>query len=299
MSAAEVVAAAHELYNNANKDADTWLRKWQQSPESWQTAHHLLSDPTVGLTVHYLAAQTLRTKVMFDFVELPLDCHRSLCDSILGHIVKHIDGPRTVASMLSLALADLSVQTAATWPNPVETAVTALSECKSPNARKRLLDFLKMIPEESIERRVMVDPSSRETHHKILESSAPSVLAYLGSIRTEVAVKEDPELFTPLTKRFIPGDFFLDMFSSTLYESPILQDCFDPLCSPDASLPEAAANCLTEILKESSANPLRHSPFLGIARTRLLAPESPIRALLVSALQSSSSDFLTTARVGR
>eukprot|EP00913_Durusdinium_trenchii_P014011 g13156.t1 len=93
----QVVNALQALYATSDpqtkKQADDWLTKFQQTPAAWQ------------------AAQTMRTKVQFDFYELPADSYMSLRDSMLVHIDRFRAAEhQPIHTMLAIGLADLAIQ---------------------------------------------------------------------------------------------------------------------------------------------------------------------------------------------
>ena len=56
------------------KEATTWLEKFQNTSEAWQVADQLLAQPSEDgrpRAEHIFAAQTMRTKIQYDWTELP------------------------------------------------------------------------------------------------------------------------------------------------------------------------------------------------------------------------------------
>ncbi|CAE8627237.1 unnamed protein product, partial [Polarella glacialis] len=86
----QALQALQALYSSPDpatkKEADDWLTKFQQTPAAWQVVDSLLSSGDAPMQFRFFAAQTMRTKVQFDFYELPAESYGSLRDSLLGHI---------------------------------------------------------------------------------------------------------------------------------------------------------------------------------------------------------------------
>ena len=74
------------------KDANVWLEQFQGTTEAWQVADQLLALEVAGngllTAAQIFAAQTMRTKIQYDFAELPTESHHSLRNSLLGHVVR-------------------------------------------------------------------------------------------------------------------------------------------------------------------------------------------------------------------
>ena len=74
------------------KDANVWLEQFQGTTEAWQVADQLLAleaaDNGLLTAAQIFAAQTMRTKIQYDFAELPTESHHSLRNSLLGHVVR-------------------------------------------------------------------------------------------------------------------------------------------------------------------------------------------------------------------
>ena len=113
-------ALYHASDDASRKAACAWLEGWQTSPQAWREADALLHDATRPMEAHYLAAQTLRTKVQHDVEELPSEALPSLRDSLAGLLLAFGRGAPPVRTQLSLALASLAAALPASeWrPSP-------------------------------------------------------------------------------------------------------------------------------------------------------------------------------------
>ncbi|CBZ50961.1 conserved hypothetical protein [Neospora caninum Liverpool] len=167
----DVVQMLETLYCSADpharRQADIWLRHWQKSSEAWALSMEMLlqyaqtpapaQSPVLSDEAVYFLSQTLRTKTMFDFHQLPAASHEVLCSQVIRLLqsftapAPHADasaadtpastagpppaaGPsanaqrdrhRAAVTQLSLCLADLALQTADKWETPVQVILQA------------------------------------------------------------------------------------------------------------------------------------------------------------------------------
>ncbi|CAJ1413575.1 unnamed protein product, partial [Effrenium voratum] len=120
----------------------------------------------------FFAAQTMRTKVQFDFYELPADSYTSLRDSMLTHINRFRAAEHApIHTMLAIALADLAIQMDHAWPNAVETLFQHFGQ--SPDSYPTLLEVLRMLPEENNNLKLMTDSFKRESCSQRLQAATP------------------------------------------------------------------------------------------------------------------------------
>jgi transportin-3 len=72
------------------KEATVWLEHFQGTSEAWQVADQLLALPIQpdSQAQHIFAAQTMRTKIQYDWNELPKEAHESLRGSLLNHVLR-------------------------------------------------------------------------------------------------------------------------------------------------------------------------------------------------------------------
>ncbi|EPR56996.1 hypothetical protein TGGT1_264830 [Toxoplasma gondii GT1] len=236
----DVVQMLQTLYFNtdphARRQADVWLRQWQKSSDAWALSMEMLlhytqtpggSPASVRLSDEavYFLCQTLRTKTMFDFHQLPLASHESLCSQVL-RLLQAFSAPgapeascaeaasspsaassnsqrdrhRAAVTQLSLCLADLALQTADKWQNPVQVILQAFplalpasdsgSDLATGNEHGRaialLLLLLKHLAEESTSRRVMADETVRRRHLANMGKAASTVMQTLLKLRQVV-----------------------------------------------------------------------------------------------------------------
>ena len=104
----------NELYRgdgSSRDEVNQWLQGFQRTPYAWKISDELLYTKRSIEAVSF-ASQTIRSKVLYDFAELPADSHNQLMESILSHVMK-MDN-QVALTQLCLSLADLVLQMAPT-----------------------------------------------------------------------------------------------------------------------------------------------------------------------------------------
>ncbi|GAA5857671.1 hypothetical protein JCM8547_004324 [Rhodosporidiobolus lusitaniae] len=147
----QVVEALNTLYTNpdntAKEKANAWLGEFQKSNEAWATSQLILFAPDAPVEPKLFAAQTFRTKVTYDFDQLPEPQLLPLRDSLLTALRNFASGPRVILTQICIALADIALQlTAQQWPDPVATMIEMFG--KEPEMAAALLEFLQVLAEE-------------------------------------------------------------------------------------------------------------------------------------------------------
>ena len=87
------------------------IKGFQKTPYAWKISDELLYTKRSIEAVSF-ASQTIRSKVLYDFAELPAESHNQLMESILRHVMK-MDN-QVALTQLCLSLADLVLQMAPT-----------------------------------------------------------------------------------------------------------------------------------------------------------------------------------------
>jgi len=83
------------------ESASKWLEELQKTVYAWQIADQLLIK-RLDFESCYFAAQTLKTKIQYNFNELPPDSYCSLKDSVIAHLV-NID-EKVIQTQLCLSI---------------------------------------------------------------------------------------------------------------------------------------------------------------------------------------------------
>ena len=142
--------ATATLYGNSNpslrSQANDYLLTFQRSEEAWKVIFPLLVDQNSGLEMRVFVAQTLRSKVQYDFGQLPAETLSSLKESIMQAMVYFNDKQKLITTQLCISMAYFALQDLS-WSNAITEIISSLY----PNAMNTLLEFLKILPEEMLD----------------------------------------------------------------------------------------------------------------------------------------------------
>ena len=238
------------------KEATTWLEKFQNTQEAWQVADQLLAQPSPPAggvqPEHIFAAQTMRTKIQYDWAELPAEAHASLRQSLLAHVLRFGTGPQPVLTQLCLAVGVLALHMEEWHATVVNDLVSSLTTPPEQALTKLpcLLELLLVLPEEAENYKVNVLPRRRENFRSVLQQASGSVLSLLAQVCSQCS----PQLGSP------PGDDILNRMMrcvvpwmrnvtipiDQLASSPLIPFGFRALAAPN--LFDAAGDLIVEIM---------------------------------------------------
>lgn len=180
----QVCAALNALYHNQDpvlkKQANDWLLKFQSQPVAWQVADRILQTANLPSETYYFAANSLRLKLLNSFDELPNSASRlSFRDSLLNHLLTFKEGPPIVRNCLGLCLANLVVHLLLQeWVDPFSALINSLAK---PETAIILLEILKCIPEECINKRLHISRDHRQAAFVALKKVSAYILKILTS----------------------------------------------------------------------------------------------------------------------
>ncbi|QPG77005.1 hypothetical protein FOA43_004399 [Brettanomyces nanus] len=175
--------AISTMYGNTDSsfkaEANEYLLRFQRSDEAWKVIFPLLVDENVSLEMKMFVAQTLRSKVQYDFGQLPEESFSSLKDSIIQALLYFNDKQKLITTQLCLALAYFALQDLK-WDNAVGEIINTLSS----NAMDTLLEFLKVLPEEMLDvrRTPLTEEEFGHQTKKLIDNSVEQVLYILTSL---------------------------------------------------------------------------------------------------------------------
>lgn len=185
-NAQAVLAAVTTLYSSPNvqdkEKASSWLGEFQRSIFAWETADQLLQLKN-DVESTYFAAQTMRTKILYSFQELPANTRDSLKASLLTHIENFCGFSPAITIQLALAVCDLALQMPE-WKLPAVTFIEKYSKDK--NALPYLLEILTVLPEEVNSRHLRLGANRRATIIDEMENSAPRVIDVIQAYMVEL-----------------------------------------------------------------------------------------------------------------
>lgn len=247
----QALQALQALYGSPDpatkKQADDWLTKFQQTPTAWQVADQILSSAEAPVQFRFFAAQTMRTKVQFDFYELPAESYGNLRDSLLGHIDRfRAPEHQAIHTMLAVALADLAIQMDAAWPTVVPTLFERFGT--NPQSYATLLEVLQMLPEENMNMKLMTDSFKRDSSRDRLQQATTQVIQFILTLQcpTLQAKKKVLECFLSWIK-------FTNVQASDIAQNPIIPECFRHIIE-GSELSETATDIIIEVLRMSSTD---------------------------------------------
>ena len=152
---AAAFAASQDARGSAQQimEANAWLERFQSTTDAWQVADQLLqhgAQAGEGAGALVFAAQTMRSKIQYDWAELPAESHVSLRSSLLAHVVRYGVGPQPVLTQLCLAIATLALHMES-WGGVVGDLIGAMTTPPESAAAKLpcLLGLLTVLPEEA------------------------------------------------------------------------------------------------------------------------------------------------------
>ncbi|KAJ3338077.1 Nuclear import receptor [Gonapodya sp. JEL0774] len=260
--ARKVVTALNTLYHgdkDGKREADLFLEDFQKTTEAWSVACHLLSADGSPTDVQYFSAQTLRTKIIYDFKPLPPQTRQSLRPTLL-HLLR-MNFPGGVTRQLAVALADLAVQLRE-WEDPVGdvigefgAGVTAAAGTSSQQQARMdresevLLEWLSALAEEFYDTRIQMEKRDLIARQdQVMMKHSGQVLNLLMAFLAKGGATSPLSLrvFTCLKSWINSGDLPLHLIHPP---SPLCDLLFDAL--PSDSLFDAAIDAIEEIIHRS------------------------------------------------
>lgn len=251
---AELNEALKTLYSNSNsqvKDqANDYLLKFQRSEPAWSLIFPVLGDekgsntsnPQEDLQLKIFMAQTLRSKVHYDFNQLPSDSLGSLKDSLIQLIIAYDGKQKLITTQLCIALANFALQFLS-WNN----AVVEIIEILSANSTNSLLEFLKVLPEEllDVKKVPLSDEELRLRTKQLVDDNIQQVLYVLSSFATNQASSSTSSLVLSCIKSWI-SEIPIDQILSNSSLCPLI---FNSISNDDTF--DTAIECLSTIIAES------------------------------------------------
>jgi transportin-3 len=247
---AQVIQACLALYAQGSQEADVYLRAFQVDVSAWQIGHDLLTsaqipgceNPTNLLNVRTFAAQTLHTKLKYDFEQLPVELQPQMQQLMLGHVSSFKDAPKALRSQIALMIASLVVQLAG-WEQPIQQLI---AEFANDQTAMILLDILTELPHEARSRRTVISDANRECAHRKLASAASQILQLLSQYMQ--ASGDNRELQAQVLRALSQWAEY-DFPPAELAANPLLPLTFQALQVPE--LVTAARDCLCQFVASS------------------------------------------------
>lgn len=235
----------------ARRKANEFLMKWQQSVEAWQETHTILGGG-FPLEAKFIAAQTLRVKLMYDYYQLPQGSVGKLCEILMVYLAD-TSLPRNIASMISLAVCDLAIQAVEVWQSPLDSFLA----CYNSGALtlKTLLTLIECLADESRNPRIIVTPDIRRLVSENMKRDYGKLLDFLVKLRTAGNdVKTSSAIFRCWHSWRRLDNFAENSGACTIF----INDCVEIVRRPNArshdgvddETYEAAVDCMVDVLQE-------------------------------------------------
>lgn len=252
-----VIEASTTFYSTKDKEtrrsAEEWLNDFKKSVHAWYITDQILHTDK-NEQVLFFAAQTIRTKIQYNFHELPVDSHESLRNSLLDHLdILSQSSFITVQTQIYIALSDL-IMLMNSWENPVPEIIQRFTN--PPDRMNALIEFLTILPEEINNKRLKLGQNRRDELKTIFNNSSSYIIQFLeASLKTYV---ENPELDAAKQNKKIR--LIYKCFSSWIEEklvepsmiasSQLFPYIFNLLCQADTGLVlhEVLTTCVVNML---------------------------------------------------
>ncbi|RLV89122.1 mRNA transport regulator MTR10 [Spathaspora sp. JA1] len=186
--------ALNSMYGGTNVQSDKvkatqFLEAFQKSQEAWEIVHIILNDDNnANIQLKLFAAQTLRSKIVYDLHQLPESNYSQLKDSILDLLVKYSSqsNQKLIRTQLAISLSHLSLQYL-TWSNAMIEIINKLS---SPATIATLLEVLKILPEElsDVKKTNLTDDEFNQRTQELITNNVEQVLLILKNLTEGGAV---------------------------------------------------------------------------------------------------------------
>ncbi|KAJ9101702.1 hypothetical protein QFC21_003040 [Naganishia friedmannii] len=245
-----IQALFHDPDQQAKRRANEWLSEFQHTNEAWQTCHTLLTAPKAPQEARMVAAQTIRSKVVYDLSQLPKESLLPLRDSLLQSLTHFTStsaptGSRAITTQLCLALADLAYQLP-DWTNVAAGMVDMFGN--RVESVEMLLEFLKVLVEEAANPRIPL--SSAEAAYmsrELLSGQTERVLGLLEMYLSAegVTARVQTAAFDTLRAWLQAGEIDAAMIAQTR----LFQFSFDAL--GNIELFDAAVDVICDMIHET------------------------------------------------
>lgn len=210
-----IVQALSTMYSNADasvkKEATSYLEDFQKSPLAWETTHDILNDSNQSVEVKLFASQTLRSKIVYDFTQLPQSSLEELKNSVIEMILKysHISSDKLIRTQLCISLSHLALQYTS-WHNAMHEIINKFS-----NDNEKLpclIEFLKVLPEElsDVKKTSLTDDEFNSRTQELISNNVEQVVFLLSKLSES-------------SQNIVINSLVLDCLNSWIKECPIEQ----------------------------------------------------------------------------
>ncbi|GME81999.1 unnamed protein product [Ambrosiozyma monospora] len=248
----QLTQAIDTLYGNSDpslKDqANSFLLTFQRSEDAWKLVFPILGDESTSLQLRVFMAQTLRSKVQYDFSQLPKESLVSLKDSLIQLLIAYNGKSRLITTQLCISLTYFALQFLE-WSNAVQEIINLLS----PNSMPTLLEFLTILPQETMDvKKTPLTDEEFDTRTKQLISNNVEQVLYIMSTLAETRASNASSINTEILSCI--KSWIVDIpFFQILNNEPICSLIFEGISNEDTF--DTAVECLTTIISETDVSP--------------------------------------------
>ncbi|CAI2347058.1 unnamed protein product [Caenorhabditis sp. 36 PRJEB53466] len=249
-STVETVCRAIDAFYSCGPDvqhAQTFLQAFQESTESWTICDQIIRIHSNSLAC-YFASQTLRTKILKKFCQLPADQYDPLRQSLLHHLDRHgasahDEQSEATATQLCLAIADLYIQVPS-WNNWI---YELLIQCQALEGDRTImtLTLLQVFPEE-VEQIRGIGENRRAAIRKELAECERPMISFMSHVLEKF--HNNLDVLKKLLKCLESNLQNHEMHTQCLAESPLLSSVFLIISSIDPSIPSSLHEQATNVI---------------------------------------------------
>ncbi|OMJ78008.1 hypothetical protein SteCoe_22291 [Stentor coeruleus] len=238
-TAENVLQAVHSMYSSTQpqniKEIDNWLKKYQKSSVAWTLVGNIFTIPNQPEYLYIFNAQTLKTKLMYDFEEIKGVNFLAFKNNILNLCLQFAECEK-VMRQLAQCIGILGIHLVEIWGDSMLREISMAFSAKVP----LLLEVLRSIAEELNDQSIVVDTDKSNLLRTMLEKQAPEIIKFLETCSSSHSMLV-LEVFLAWMQ------FGLDAeVAAILPQSKLLLLCFQAIKIPEKF--ETACGVLCEII---------------------------------------------------
>ncbi|CAG9325025.1 unnamed protein product [Blepharisma stoltei] len=248
------------------KELDLWLKSFQKATVAWGIIGQLLLQENLSEPAYIFSAQTLKTKLSFDFEELKNTDLASFKINLLSLCTRFVDNTR-VMRQLALCVGILGLHLVDTW-GPAMFAELYAAFRDKPGL---MLEILKCMAEVSSDETIVADQDTIIKYKNLLIRNSSDVLVFLQSMPNEFLVSILETFLEWLQLGLEPN------VVNELPKSQLLPMCFGALNSPVHF--QTAAGIICELIRATEDFTKYQDTITLIVNQVLLLREKALEAI--------------------
>lgn len=283
----QLLEAIQTLYRGAPgadySSMDRALKGFQKSQAAWSVASQIFQLEGLDEAVYTFTAQTLKTKLSFDFEEIRSESLELFRANLLALLLR-FKSQTKVLRQLCQCVGILALQTSSQWAPTMFSDLQAFYRAEL----GVLIPVLRSVAEESGNDIIVVDSDTRVRHNQFLCNSSHEVVEFLRAVSTGYEI-ERLECFLAWMQFGLDQQTIL-----ALPENPLLRLCFEALQRPDLMTTATDALCELITITEDAQ---RYNSVVQVLLASILQLTEPCRAALKShnyALLQNFAKIFTT-----